>query len=240
MDGQEQTQTAQPAQTTTQVQTAESGANSQSLGWRAGLPKEYQNHEAFGKYGKVGDLAKDFLELRNRTQRPSLPGDDSPDEERQAFYKAFGRPDQANGYSIEGMEGVDPNHPGIQQLMAVAHESGMSQKQFERVFGHLVQQGSEATKAQQQAMKAALQDADKGLRDDWKDQYPAKREYAMRGYKQLDDQTRKSLEKSGVINQPWFIKMMAQAGESTAEGRFIRGGTQGATQRAFMVDYNQE
>lgn len=255
MDGMEQSAGSAPAQSTPQAgsqQAPAQGVHNQapeSLGWRAGLPKEYQQHEAFTKYGRVGDLARDFLTLQQRGQRPALPGDDSTDEERNAFYKAWGRPETADGYKIEGVEGVKPDHPGIKALMAAAYESGMSQQQFAKIFGHLGQAGSQAIKAQREAKAAAeaqarkaLEDADKGLRDEWKEGYDAKRELAMRGFKEyVDDTTRADLEKSGLINQPWFIRLMARAGESIGEGRFIRGGSQaGNPSRGFITNYKTE
>lgn len=93
------------------------GDQSVSLGWRAGLPDEYKEHDWAKAHGKVGDFFKDALKVKSdhdtlKTKMESAifkPGEKATDEEKVAFRKAMGAPDKADEYEFpqpekEGMD----------------------------------------------------------------------------------------------------------------------------------------
>jgi len=211
------------------------GDNPQSLGWRAGLPKEYQNHEAFTRYGKVGDLAKDYLGLMERSQRSIVrPTQESTPEEWAAYRKAMGIPEKPDEYGLEGA------HPRVQNLRQAAHEAGMSVEQFKKFLGRLGQDAQGYSKEQTESRQKKLAEMDQALRKEWGDKYDAQRELATRAYKTLvDEGTAQELASMGLLDNPHFIRMMAKAGGALGEGRFVRGGTAPAPERPFMVDYSK-
>jgi len=227
---QQATQSAAPQQNPT------TPTGGESLGWRAGLPKDYQNHEAFTRYGKVGDLAKDYLELRDRSQRAIvIPTQDSKPEEWADYYKRIGRPESADGYEIGPQD-----HQGLKTLRQAAHDAGMSVEQFKKFIGRLGTDVQGMTKAQKEAHQKRLADLDKGLKTEWGDKYETQRELAVRAYKSLvDEDAAKEFEGLGLLNHPAFIKAMAKAGGALGEGRFVKGGAATASSSPFIVNYDK-
>ena len=88
----------------------------ESLGWRAGLPDDLKQNEAFTAFKTVGELGKDYLGLKAKAAElegklgnyvPKLP-DNATDEDRNLYYDALGRPKQPSEYEFDG---EDKNAP---------------------------------------------------------------------------------------------------------------------------------
>jgi hypothetical protein len=60
-----------------------------------------------------------------------VPGEDASDEERESFFKAIGRPDEAAGYELETPEGVGLNEPMIDALRDEAFNLGVPKAMYE-------------------------------------------------------------------------------------------------------------
>jgi hypothetical protein len=212
-------------------------------GWMAGLPKELQGHEAFKGMAKVGDLGHKYLELMTRSQRALyLPTDNSTPEERASFLRSLGHPETPEAYTVpKAPDGLQVNKQAIAALQQQAHELGWTNKQFQAYVNANYQRMQQAQQAKQQATAKALSDADKSLRDEWKAEYDRNRELALRAFQgHVDEATAKQLSESGLINQPWFIKLMHRIGTATGEGSFIRGAATGGAQKPnYMTDYNK-
>ena len=59
--------------------------------------------EKLVKFGKISDLAQSYLELEGKLGNTLVkPGKEASNEEINAFYKALGKPETAEKYSIEG------------------------------------------------------------------------------------------------------------------------------------------
>lgn len=93
---------------------------SESLGWRAGLPDELKQDEAFVPYKTVGDFAKAHKETAAKVKDyegklantiPKL-GENATPEEREKFYNSLGRPEKPDGYELDGEDKNSPEWSG--------------------------------------------------------------------------------------------------------------------------------
>jgi hypothetical protein len=87
-----------------------------SLGWRAGLPDDLKQDEAFVPFKTVGDFAKAHKETAAKVKdyegklANSIPklGENATAEERERFYTQLGRPEKAEGYEFVGEDKAAP------------------------------------------------------------------------------------------------------------------------------------
>jgi hypothetical protein len=104
--------------------------------WVAQLPADLKDNEAFTQYKTIGDLAKAHLEVSGKVKdldgmKAQLsnsipkPKPDAKPEEREAFYKALGRPDKPEDYEFEGT--VD--EATGKWAKDVFHKAGLSKEQ---------------------------------------------------------------------------------------------------------------
>ncbi|WP_339779916.1 hypothetical protein [uncultured Thalassospira sp.] len=99
----------------------------------AGAPLQHgAGGDDLGAVGGAVDFAPTTAEPQNAPAPAfQIPGPDSPDAERQAFYAALGVPDSPAGYDIRGVEdlgGVD------EALNARLHEAGFTGSQAQLVY----------------------------------------------------------------------------------------------------------
>ena len=78
-------------------------------GWRAQLPDDLKENEAFTGFEKIGDFANAYLK-KGKTQSDlegkltnsiQLLKDDASDEDRATFFSKIGRPDKPEGYEFK-------------------------------------------------------------------------------------------------------------------------------------------
>lgn len=121
-------------QTGNQDQSAQAN---QSLGWRAALPDEFKEHEFVKTFQKPGDFVKSALEIK--TEYDSLktkmgnaivkPGDKATEEEKQAFYKALGRPDKPEEYEFPKGAEVEHDPKMVEWAQKTFHSANLSKDQ---------------------------------------------------------------------------------------------------------------
>jgi hypothetical protein len=116
--------------------------------WRDGISEE--NRSGVSKFDTADSLAKGYLELeKSMGTRIKMPGDDSSDAERSAFYQKLGRPDTADGYSRpELAEGEAFDEEFLTTMASVAHAEGVSEKQFRGFIDKYI--GFQAIRAEKQ------------------------------------------------------------------------------------------
>jgi hypothetical protein len=94
--------------------------NPDSLGWRAGLPDDLKQDEAFVPFKTVGDFAKAHKETAAKVKdyegklANSIPklGENATPEEREKFFNSLGRPEKPEGYELDGEDKNSPEWTG--------------------------------------------------------------------------------------------------------------------------------
>lgn len=109
-------------------------AASPSPGWMAQLPDNLKGNEKLARYKNVNELSTALLDLDGKSVNAvPLLTEDATDEEKAAFYKALGRPESPDGYTLEKPELPDGMvyDENLEAFMRPKlHEAGFSQAHF--------------------------------------------------------------------------------------------------------------
>lgn len=197
--------------------------------WREGLPEDLK--KTADRFTSPEDALRSIEDFRKRDSQVRVPGKDATDDEKVAYNKAIGVPENAEGYEFKLMEGEEST-PEIEA----------SNKLWgERLHGlHIpVESANELVKFLQEDVAAAHQvekDADKefakktedDLKSEWKgDDYDinikvadkALTEVANRIGVPLENYTNKEL-KGGryLMDDPDMVRFIAYIGREMSEG----------------------
>lgn len=127
-------------------------------------------------FKSVDDLAKSYVQTKALVGKKGviLPGADAKDEEWGPVYNQLGRPEKADAYKLPNLElpkGQNIRPEVLKEFNEMAHQIGMTQKQYEKAIAWRVGQEmgefQNMSKAQQEAAAAAETE----LRSTWKDKY---------------------------------------------------------------------
>lgn len=216
-----------------------------NLGWRAGLPDEFKEHDWAKAHGKVGDFFKDAVNVK--TEHDALktkmegalfkPSDDATDEQRAEFYNKLGRPEKPDGYEfkqIEWPESVpdwlkESSEHELNEFKSVFHNLGLTQEQAqqltERFLGNSLEQWNES----QSAIQKKQEDAKSELQKAWGNDYDANIELAKRGAERagelagIKDDFIKFMEDSRLGDDPIFVKIFYGIGKAISEDSALFG-----------------
>lgn len=183
--------------------------------WYSGLPSDLQT-DSIKSFKDPAGLAKSYVHLESMLGGEKIPklSENATPEQKAFFYKAFGRPDKADGYGL----GED-----FKDFAPVMHEAGLNVQQAkaltEKYKSFVEGKNTEA---------AAVRDAQKakgmqGLKDLWGDKYDDELATAGRALstyvkdpKQLES-IKEKLRESGLGNDAEFISLFNLIGKQSAE-----------------------
>jgi hypothetical protein len=225
----------------------ETPAAAESLGWRAGLPDDLKQNEAFVPYKTVGDFAKSHLETVAKVTElnkkledyvPKLP-DDASDEEKGLYYDALGRPKQASEYEFDG---EDKNAPEWTNFWKQSlHGLGLTQtqaKSLSTLFNGQMQQMVDAHNNQIRTEQAA---AEQKFKSEYGDKYPetielAKRMWAKYGEGEFD----KAFENGNSAYRFTTMRMLLKFASLTGEDKSPQGGnTRPVNKSSTFINYDK-
>ena len=161
-----------------------------NLGWRAALPDEYKTHDYVKTFQKPGDFVKSALEIK--AERDGLtaklgqaifkPGENAKPEEISAYHKALGVPEKSDDYEFPKTEGVEHDPQMLSWARGMFHKAGLNKEQ-----AGVISQGwdsfmSEMAKANDEAVKKGITEAETALKAEWKADYDKNLEITRRGY----------------------------------------------------------
>jgi hypothetical protein len=158
-----------------------------------------------------------------------LPKGDDDAEGLAAFRSKIGVPDTADGYQLPVPDGESPEF--ATQVSTWFHENGVPKAAAQAIAG----KWNEFMKAEVEKMaeneQAASEKALSALKTEWGDAFDKRSEFGRRGlaaYGQkagLDEKDLLSLETT--IGTAKMLKLFHAIGETTAEGDFVGGDSQG-------------
>lgn len=104
--------------------------------WKDSLPEDLKQEKCFDNIHTLPSLLKSYAAAQKMVgaNKVSIPSENSSQEEWDAFYKAAGRPDTADAYSVDKIEipaGVALDEATVKSFRDFAFSHGMSQKAFE-------------------------------------------------------------------------------------------------------------
>ncbi len=173
-----------------------------------------------------------------------LPNEKDAPADREAklanIYKQLGRPDAPDGYKINAPaadSGVAWDATRAEGFKSVAHKLGLTQSQAEGLVAYDLQQQSARAIDQNQAYNTCMET----LQKDWgaasNEMLGLSRRTAMTYF---DEPTMKTLNETGVANNPAFVKAMAKIGRSLMEEGLIVGGREGMGQDGGVAGLQSE
>ncbi len=179
------------------------------------ITKDAGAAEKLKKFGKVGDLAKSYLELEGKLGNSIVkPGENASAEEIETFYKNLGKPESADKYSIEGDD--------AKLFREMAFKNNLTDAQAKALYQSLKEVGTSAMKnaAEQQkaAFEAQVHETQSALQKEYGKDYPVKIEMLKRGVAAYGGQSLAAkLDKAGLLGDYEVVKMFINLGEMNAE-----------------------
>ena len=188
--------------------------NDQLPAWTSQIGDVLKNDgakEKFSKFEKLSDLAKSYLELEAKTGNSiAKPGENASDDEREAFYRALGKPETADKYSVKGDD--------VAAFREMAFKANLTDEQAQALFASMQELGKN-TQAQMQAnfdQQAKQTQAD--LAAEYGDKYTEKIEMLKRGIKAYGGEVvGAKLQKAGLLADKDIVKLFINLGEQASE-----------------------
>ena len=191
------------------------GGSAQRPAWMSqigDITKDENAAEKLAKFGKLGDLANEYLKLEGQLGNAIVkPGENASDEEREAFYKALGKPESADKYGIEGDD--------AEMFRQMAFKNNLTDEQAKAIYKSLSEVGQNVMKQQQENYKAQAKATQDALMAEYGNNYPAKIEMLKRGIANYGGEAvGAKLQQAGLLADKDIVKLFILLGEQSAEG----------------------
>lgn len=189
-----------------------SGSEIHHPAWMAQLGNiEAESAEKLSKFEKIGDLAKNYLELEGKLGSSIVkPGKDASDEEKEAYYRALGKPESADKYSIDGED--------AQMFRELAYKNNLTDEQAKALYASLKEVGKNALEQQKAAFAQQAHDTQAALQNEYGKDYPTKIEMLKRGVAAYGgEKVGAKLQQAGLLGDLDIVKMFILLGEQSSE-----------------------
>lgn len=193
---------------------------------------EYRDNPSITKFGgDVNKLAGSYLALQSLMGqgRVVIPKDANDITAWQAYDKALGIPEEADGYNLEAPEGVDMT--GFNELMKVNHIPPAAAK---NIFDALVNDFTVMQESEEKEAETKMQQAEASLRKEWGLKYKENIDNAANCLRKMcDSEDEYNYYNQKIGNDAKMLKLLAKMGEMTAEGNL--GGFDGGARKSFTL-----
>lgn len=200
------------------------------------LPEDLRSNGALANFKDVGSLAKSFVEMKSmQGSSIRIPSEEASDEDRKAFndkligqmpslmlkpdfenaeqsnefYRTLGMPEEATGYEMPKVDGVEMPEERGAALQKIAHEAGITKNQFSKVIEASLQLDAQAIEAQANN----LQEEAKALHTEWGMAFDERKGLvtAVAKHTGAPDRLIAAIEsdEAGVETMQWLLKMSA-------------------------------
>ena len=176
------------------------------------------------------DVFKQWRSLEKASKSAlNIPAKDAPKETWDQFYKGLGRPESAEGYTLEKPQipaGMRYDEAQEKWFRGLAHAAGLTNTQAKGIFDEWNRQQSATFQKMTESRKAAATAAINSLKAEWKDKYADNWARMQEAVAQFipggkDGPLRKKLESTGLDNDPDFLRMMKAIGDKIGPPRFV-------------------
>uniref|UniRef100_A0A6H1ZU00 Capsid assembly protein n=1 Tax=viral metagenome TaxID=1070528 RepID=A0A6H1ZU00_9ZZZZ len=180
--------------------------------WRDGLAEDLRAAPSLQKFQSPDDLAKSYLQLQAKIGLAPVrvPGQNATPQEWEDYYKATGRPDSPEKYSLPAApEGVPGDFTPFFQ--DAAHKAGLSGKQADQFYRIVTGAIAADQQAQAQHVNQTREEAARNLRNAWGEKYAEN----MAGANKMFDLAfggvrgaKEAVQAVGLADNPAFIAAM--------------------------------
>ena len=219
----------------------------ESLGWRAGLPDDLKQNEAFVPFKTVGDFAKTDLELPTKTadlERKlggSVPklADNASDADRSLYYDALGRPKQPSEYKLPGEDKNAPEwNAAVRQHL---YETGSTASQAEAHVNWFNGVMQKMVDDHNTSLKNEITAAETKFRSELGDKFDTHVELAKRMWSKYGEgEFDKAFDRETSVTRVPIMRMILKFASATGEDRSPQGGQSqgGGSKGTTFIDYS--
>lgn len=200
--------------------------------WRVTLPEDIRDNTAFDKYKSPEEVYRGFVAAQQLIGRKGIiqPQEGDGPEIWEQYYNALGRPEAPEKYEIakpeDLPEGLTYDSDLEKEFKQFAFEKGLTGKQARDAFNFYHEVQVKQLGKYHEANKQAIETGVKALRDEWKADFNNNLLKAEATFKKLADaETIAEVERSGLGNNPKFIKLFYDiSAKYLSEDKLIDGG----------------
>ena len=214
--------------------TENSSQTSGETNWKDSVAKEVRfsadGNDKLARFENPGSLATSYLEMEKMASgKVKMPTDTSAPEEVSAFYQKLGRPDNAEGYTLPQLtEGQTFDEAFLGEMRTVAHDSGVTDKQFSGLIAKYMAVEAQAQEAQLAAENAEAETTTQALQKEWVGDYDKNMEISRRALRELVPDEMKDplvalMTEKNLDNNSLFIKFLHSVGAKTLDDTYIKG-----------------
>lgn len=200
-----------------------------SENWRDALPEEIKAEKCLDNIKTFGTLVKSYVSAQKAigSHKVAIPGESATADEWDAFYKATGRPETADGYKLDGVklpEGITLDEAEVKEFQEYAYKQGLSQKDYEAVLAYDAQRVQKIQQSIQSAAEAEYNDTIQQLQTEYGDRMNT---VVAQCNKALDTfGLTEVFRDKGLLNNFTIIKALAGIGERISESKLVDNGDQ--------------
>ena len=209
--------------------------------WRSDLPEELREAGSLKDIPDVGTLAKAYVDAQSyiggsiripgqdageeawsdfKGKLNGIPGlgtiptPESPQEDWASFYNKLGRPENADGYSIDRPENLPGDPEAEQAFLEKMHEIGLNNKQASELINWMHSGNQNVSEEMQATQDHALSE----LKSEWGQAFDKKLGDARNALQVYGDEAMVNmLNTTGLGDSPAMIKTFAKIGETLTE-----------------------
>lgn len=227
-----------------EVQTDQPTSNGNSdLGWRAALPDDLKQNEALSGYQNIGEVAKDYLQLKEESANViKKPGENATDEDRAAFQaqlnEVLGVPDSIEGYEIqppELPEGMVYDETLSNKMLETLHKAGAPKALAQELFNQFNQYHIDLHNEFQEYQTNKEAEQTQALKELWKDNFDANSQKTFEVMKAAAEKIEipdsiggldgflKMIDTLGLKSEPSFNYFMHSFFEKVGDAEMLKG-----------------
>lgn len=199
-----------------------------------GLPEELKSHPSITKFKDVPSLGKSYIELEKKISAKGviIPSDGASEQEISDFHKNLGRPDNADGYAFEDIEGLDdrvkPSEESTKAFKEAAHKLGLNPKTAQALRKWYFETQTANLQAFDKATEDEAKETETVLRREWGSKYIENKALAQKVLKAFGEEGLQSFVKEEGSN-PALIRFLAKVGAQLSEDKLGQTGMSGLT-----------
>lgn len=190
--------------------------------WKDSLPEELKQEKCFDSIHTLPSLLKSYAAAQKMvgTNKVSIPSENSTQEEWDAFYKAAGRPDNAEAYSVDQIElpqGISLDDATMKSFRDFAFSHGMSQKAFEDAVKFDLARVSNYQQQAAREAQAEYEETVSKLQQEYGDKLPAVITQCDKALNTFG--LTEVFRQHGLLNNYEVVKALVRIGSSISESK---------------------
>ena len=190
-----------------------------------------ENGEFIGNKGwkSADDAVASYRELeKSMGGRVKMPGEESTPEEVSAFYQKLGRPDESSGYSKPDLsEGQTLDEEFYGQMATIAHQNGVSDKQFKGFIDEYVNMQNSKAESRLADENRESETTVAELNKEWGGDFEKNIETSKRAFELVPEGIREEymalIKEKNLDNNLIFIKGQQAIGAQMLDDTLVKG-----------------